>query len=123
MFLKSLRILLNLLLSRKGADMCRSLTDLFKRKPVSIIPGQVDVIPGCDPTQEWLDGAMPSMTISDLIEHLDFRSSIHEHYYIEIVEGRFDPRVGYGDANFHLWAIEGYQNAIHHLTILKENQP
>ena len=114
MFSQLLRILLNWLLSRKGADlMC-----LFKKKKPEIIPGQVDVIPDCDPSQEWLDGVMPSMTIDSLIEHLDFRSSIHETYYVEIVEGRFSPYTGYGDANFHLWAIEGYENAIHHLRLL-----
>ena len=53
--------------------------------------------------------------IKKLIDHLDFRSSIHEAYYIKIVEGDFSPYTGYGDANFHLWAIEGYQNAIHYL--------
>jgi len=88
---------------------------LFGKKDLSIIPGQVDVIPGCDPTQDWLDKKMPSYTIPQLIEHLDFRKSIHETYYGLIIEGKFDPRVGYGDANFQLWAIEGYENAIYYL--------
>ena len=97
--------------------MCFS--KLFKKK-LSIIPGQVDIIPGCDPSQEWLDGKMPSMTIPEEIEHLDFRSSIHETYYGLITEDKFDPRAGYGDANFHLWAIEGYENAIYRLKKLQE---
>jgi len=88
---------------------------LRSRKEVERIPGQVDVIPGCDPSEQWLEGMMPSMTIPELIEHLDYRSSIHETYYGQIVQGKFDPRAGYGDANFHLWAIEGYENAIHYL--------
>lgn len=85
---------------------------LFRKSDLVVIPGQVDVIPGCDPSQAYLDGKMPSMTIDELIDHLDFRSSIHEQYYTMIVNGEFDPRAGYGDANFHLWAIEGYANAI-----------
>ena len=87
---------------------------IFKKK-LTIIPGQVDVIPGCDPSQDYLDGKIPSMTIPDLIEHLEFRKSIHETYYGLIVEGKFDPAAGYGDASFHLWAIEGYLNCMHYL--------
>uniref|UniRef100_A0A6M3KFY9 Uncharacterized protein n=1 Tax=viral metagenome TaxID=1070528 RepID=A0A6M3KFY9_9ZZZZ len=98
------------------------LSDLFKKK-LAIIPGQVDTIPGCDPTQDWLDGKMPSYNIPALIEHLDYRKSIHETYYGLIVEGKFDPAAGYGDANFHLWAIEGYENAIYYLKKLQEAQP
>jgi len=101
--------------------MC--ISKLFK-KTLAIIPGQVDVIKGCDPTPEFVDGLskeldyddfMPTMSIPDLIEQLDFRSSIHETYYVRIVEGKFPPDAGYGDANFQLWAIEGYQCAIHYL--------
>jgi len=89
----------------------------FFKKKLTIIPGQVDVIPGCDPSDYYIDhdGKMPSMMIPELIEHLEFRKSIHETYYGLIVEGKFDPRAGYGDASFHLWAIEGYLNAIHYL--------
>jgi len=87
---------------------------IFKKK-LTIIPGQVDVIPGCDPSQDYLDGKIPSMTIPDLIEHLEFRKSIHETYYGLIVEGKFSPSAGYGDASFHLWAIEGYLNCMHYL--------
>ena len=88
----------------------------FLKKKLTIIPGQVDVIPGCDPTPGWLGGLMPSMTIPELIEHLEFRKSIHETYYGLIVEGNFSASAGYGDANFQLWAIEGYENAIYYLT-------
>jgi len=89
---------------------------IFKKKLV-IIPGQVDVIPGCDPSDYYIDhdGKMPSMTIPQLIEHLEFRKSIHETYYGLIVEGKFPASAGYGDANFQLWAIEGYECAIHYL--------
>ena len=97
--------------------MC--LSKLFKKK-LAIIPGQVDTIPGCDPTEDWLLGIMPSYSIPDLIEHLDFRKSIHETYYGLIVEGKFSPYSGYGDAAFQLWAIEGYSNSIYYLEKLKE---
>ena len=87
----------------------------FLNKKLEIIPGQVDAIPGCDPSEKWLNGEMPSLSIEELIDHLDFRSSIHETYYGHVVQGILSPSSGYGDANFHLWAIEGYQNAIYHL--------
>lgn len=92
------------------------LKSLFKnKKEFAIMPGQVDVIQGCDPSKSWVIGMMPSMSIPELIEHLDFRKSIHETYYGLVVSGNFSPYSGYGDANFHLWAIEGYENAIHYL--------
>ena len=97
------------------------ISDLFKKK-LTVILGQVDTIPGCDPTQDWLAGKMPSYSIPKLIKHLDFRKSIHETYYGLITEGKFDPHAGYGDANFQLWAIEGYVNAIYYLKKLQEVQ-
>ena len=95
------------------------LSDLFKKK-LAVIPGQVDTIPDCDPTEDWLLGIMPSYTIPDLIEHLDFRKSIHETYYGLIVEDKFSPYSGYGDANFQLWACEGYECAVYYLKRLQE---
>jgi len=92
--------------------MCR----MFK-KPTQLV--NPDYIKGCDPSQEWLDDVMPSYTIEELIEHLDYRSSIHETYYGLIESGQFSPASGYGDGNFQLWAIEGYENAIHYLNQLK----
>jgi len=98
--------------------MC--LKKLFGKKEITIIPGQVDVIKGCDPSQAWMDGVMPSMTIPELIEHLEFRKSIHETYYGHVVEGKLSPSSGYGDANFHLWAMEGYSCSIYYLEKLVE---
>jgi len=119
MFLELLRKLLNWLLSRKeGELMC--IADLFKKKDLQVIPGQVDVIPGCDPSQAWLDGLMPSMPIDDLIDVLQMRAGIHLTYYDAIVSGKFDPAAGYGDANFQLWAIEGYENSIYHLEMMQK---
>lgn len=95
---------------------------MFKKKTLDIIPGQVDVIPGCDPSEKWLNGEMPSMDIEELIDHLDFRSSIHETYYGYVVQGILSPSSGYGDANFHLWAIEGYSNCTFYLKLLQEKR-
>jgi len=91
-----------------------------KTRPDEILPGQIDTIKGCDPTQKWLDGIIPSMTIPELIDVLKMRAGIHLTYYTAIVEGKFSPYSGYGDANFQLWAIEGYENAIHYLSSIDQ---
>ena len=91
----------------------------FSKKPLVKVSGQADYVPGCDPTPEWMAGQIPSYSIPDLIKHLEFRMDIHQTYYDRILTGTFPANSGYGDANFHLWAIEGYQNAIYHLNKLE----
>ena len=92
----------------------------FKNKPLVKATGYEDYIHGHDPTKEWMAGKMPSYTIDDLCAHLQERLDIHRDYYDRIRDGT-DPQSNiYGDANFHLWAIEGYENAIYYM---KGGQP
>lgn len=67
-----------------------------------------------EPTKEYLDGKMPTLSINTLINQLKYRIAIHETW-MGIVEENpaYIPTVG--DSAFHLWAIEGYENAIHYL--------
>ena len=99
--------------------MCLSI--LFK-KPVPLIDGMSDYITGCDPSPEYLNGEIPTYTIDGLIEHLDFRKSIHESYYGQIIQEETLQGYAYGDANFHLWAMEGYDNAIYYLKVTSKSQ-
>ena len=64
----------------------------------------------------WADKPLNELTynIEDLIKHLEFRIGIHESYW-GLVED--DPiRWGnFGSVEFHMWAIEGYQNCLLYL--------
>lgn len=66
------------------------------------------------PTQAWRDGKLPTYEVDDLIQHLQFRIQIHETY-LGLVED--DPATwsDFGTAEFHQWAIEGYENTIFYL--------
>jgi len=59
------------------------------------------------------------LTPDEVIEQFEFRISIHETYVGLVLD---DPITwgGYGDYNFHMWAINGYQHAIKYI---KENNP
>ena len=56
----------------------------------------------------------PTYEVDDLIQHLKFRIAIHETYW-GLVED--DPATwsAFGSAEFHQWAIEGYENAVFYL--------
>lgn len=98
------------------AELLKKLLSLFsKSSPKSDVPEQIDTIPGHDPSVEYLAGELPTYTKKELIDHFEYRITIHEIYLDRIVGGSFSPYAGYGDANFQLWAIEGYENAIHYL--------
>jgi len=66
------------------------------------------------PSLAWLEGEMPTYEVDDLINHFEFRITIHETYW-GLVEA--DPATwsAFGTAEFHQWAIEGYENAIFYL--------
>ena len=100
--------------------MCKKLREFFKPKQVGTTQ---DYIAGCDPSELWLKGIMPSRAVEEVMENFDFRSSIHESHYGLIIENEELQGYSYGDANFHLWAIEDYQNAIHYLRIYKNMSP
>lgn len=74
---------------------------------------QKDIFKGHDPSQAYIDGQMPTYNIPALIDHLEYRKMIHETYYGQLIQG--STNYYYGDANFHLWALEGYDNAIYYL--------
>ena len=96
--------------------LLKKLLGLFSSSSTkSETPEQIDTIKGHDPSGEYLAGGMPTYTKKALIEHFEYRIGIHEIYLDRIVDGSFSPYAGYGDANFQLWAIEGYENAIYYL--------
>jgi len=90
--------------------MCKSIAKIVQR----------DIFKGHDPTQEYLDGQMPTYTVRNLIKHLEYRMMIHETYYAKLIQG--ETNYYYGDAAFHQWACEGYSNSIYYLKKLMELQ-
>jgi len=86
------------------------------KRVIQRVTGQPDIFKGHDPSQDYLDGKMPTYTIPELIEHLEYRMMIHEDYYAKLIQGTGD--YAFGDTNFHLWSLEGYSNAIHYLRSL-----
>jgi hypothetical protein len=70
------------------------------------------------PSPAYLQGRMPTYNVSDLIKHLEYRIQIHESY-TGLVED--DPATwsAYGSAEYHQWAIEGYENSIFYLNKLR----
>ncbi len=57
------------------------------------------------------------MTISQTVEQFEFRILVHEYYAVLVVQ---DTRyLNYGSNRFHLWAINGYKEAIRHMTTKK----
>ena len=55
-------------------------------------------------------------TIPELIRVLEFRILIHETYAGLVVQNpsQYPPRI-YGDYEFQMWAIKGYEDAIYYL--------
>jgi len=78
-------------------------------------------MPNHKPSAEYLAGEMPTYDIPDLVEHLKYRILIHENYIGLVVEQPYYyPPSRFGDEDFHLWAIEGYNNTIFYLQGGKE---
>lgn len=97
--------------------MCRW---LFKKKNNA---GDIPTIEGSSPRTDthtpssaYLAGKMPTYIVDDLIKHLEFRREIHESYAGLVVQNPSQYPSGiYGDYEYQLWAIEGYENAIYYL--------
>ena len=95
---------------------------IFKKKPkINDMPNIEDSSPRTDnhtPSPAYLSGKMPTYTIPHLIEHLQFRITIHETYAGLVVQdpSQYPPK-NYGSYEYQIWAIEGYENAIHYLRI------
>jgi len=86
-------------------------------KPLPDVPNSSPRIePPQTPSPEYLEGKMPTYNIPDLIEHLEFRIQIHETYAGLVVQNpsQYPPRI-YGNYEYQLWAISGYENAIFYL--------
>lgn len=78
------------------------------------IPGSSPRIDKQTPSLMYLDGQMPTYEIEDLIEHLEYRSMIHETY-IGLVQDDPVRWKAFGTYAFHEWAIEGYGNCVWYL--------
>lgn len=93
--------------------MCWS---IFKKKQEPGLEGSSPRIDDHTPSPAYLEGKMPTYEVGHLIEHLEFRIMIHETYAGLVVQNpsQYPPRV-YGDYWFHIWAIEGYENAIYRI--------
>jgi len=70
------------------------------------------------PSKDWTNGIMPTYNIRDLIDHLEYRASIHLTYSKLLEEGRTE-YLGFGSIEFHDWAIEGYENSVFYLRRLQ----
>ena len=79
-----------------------------------VIGGSSPRIDNHTPSLAYLEGKMPTYNVSDLMEHLEYRILIHETYW-GLVEDDPIKWSAFGDAEFHQWAIEGYENAIYYL--------
>jgi len=57
-----------------------------------------------------------SLTPEQVMEQFEYRIRIHESYAGLVVQqpSRFSP-ITYGDYEYHMWAINGYEEAIGHL--------
>ena len=71
-------------------------------------------MPNPDPDRDVLDGLYTGeMTIEDIIEQFEYRGGIHLTY-IELNKTDLSYEA-YGTTKYHLWAINGYSEAIKHL--------
>lgn len=66
------------------------------------------------PTEGYISGQMPTYTVPDLIEHIEYRIMIHGSW-IGFIEDNPSYAASMGDEAFHFWAIEGYENMIYRL--------
>ena len=99
--------------------MCRKyLKKLIGKEEVEPRPNTVeDSSPRTDehtPSSDYLKGRMPTYEVVDLIAHLRYRILIHETYW-GLVEDNPAKWRAFGNADFHQWAIEGYENAIYYI--------
>lgn len=92
------------------------LCKLLKKGPGEIVVHGVSSsrITTQTPTPEWQTGKLPTYKVTHLIKHLEYRISIHQSYW-GLVEQDPASWSAFGSAEFHQWAIEGYQNAIYYL--------
>ena len=85
------------------------------------LTGQPDIFRGHDPSPEWMNDEMPTYTVKELIDHLEYRIIIHKGWLERIIK---NPSLGvtYGDVNFQYWAMEGYENSIYYLKTLLDTE-
>jgi len=94
--------------------LCRGYAQRVLKTTLDIpdVPESEPNIIGMNPTKIY--GQMPSYAPVDLIEHIEFRIQIHATY-LGLLESGETKYLGYGDEDFHKWAIEGYENCIYYL--------
>jgi len=104
------------IIRKLACAICKALGGELVVQPVDVGPveGSSPRINDNTPSPAYLDGKMPTYEVDDLIQHIEFRIGIHETYW-GLVED--DPYTwsGTGTAEFHIWAIEGYENVIYYL--------